>query len=187
MRCTRSSGPCGICNRGASQCRRPWQTRQRWWRDGLEKRRPRMVISGSAASAIGVEMDLLKRELAPIVDEAWGEIDLEAKRVLKLNLAGRKLVDFDGPHGWEYAGVNTGQLKLLKTPPEPGVFAGLRIVQPLFEVRVPFELSIMDLDTVPRGAKNIDLDPVVAAAEKLSRAEDDAIFNGLTAGGMTGI
>ena len=46
-------------------------------------------------------MDLLKRQKAPIVDEAWEQIDEEARRVLKLHLAGRKLVDFSGPHGWE--------------------------------------------------------------------------------------
>jgi len=44
-------------------------------------------------------MDLLKRNHAPITPEAWEQIDGEAKRVLQLNLAGRKLVDFDGPHG----------------------------------------------------------------------------------------
>ena len=35
-------------------------------------------------------MDLLKRTLAPILPEAWKAIDEEARRVLKLNLAGRK-------------------------------------------------------------------------------------------------
>ena len=44
-------------------------------------------------------MDLLKRELAPVTQEAWAQIDEEASRVLKLHLAGRKLVDFSGPHG----------------------------------------------------------------------------------------
>lgn len=44
-------------------------------------------------------MDLLKRNHAPITPEAWKQIDDEAKRVLQLNLAGRKLVDFDGRTG----------------------------------------------------------------------------------------
>ena len=44
-------------------------------------------------------MDLLKRSHAPITPEAWKQIDAEAKRVLQINLAGRKLVDFDGPTG----------------------------------------------------------------------------------------
>jgi uncharacterized linocin/CFP29 family protein len=39
-------------------------------------------------------MDLLKRELAPILPEAWKLIDAEATRVLRLNLAGRKFAAF---------------------------------------------------------------------------------------------
>ena len=60
------------------------------------------------------DMDLLKRDLAPILPEAWELIDREATRVLKLNLAGRKLVDVRGPHGWQFASVNTGRLQPLR-------------------------------------------------------------------------
>jgi len=52
-------------------------------------------------------LDLLKRELAPILPPAFAAVDAEAARVLKLNLAGRRIVDFRGPHGWELAAVNT--------------------------------------------------------------------------------
>ena len=55
-------------------------------------------------------MDLLKRELAPVLPAAFAAVDAEAARVLKLNLAGRRIVDFRGPHGWELAAVNTGRL-----------------------------------------------------------------------------
>jgi uncharacterized linocin/CFP29 family protein len=103
-----------------------------------------------------------------------------------LNLAGRKLVDFDGPHGFEYASVSTGRLDLL--PGEfHGVCAGVRRVQPLVELRTPILLDIMELDTVARGAENPDLDPVVKAAERLARAEDRAIFHGFEAGKIAGI
>jgi uncharacterized linocin/CFP29 family protein len=44
-------------------------------------------------------MDLLKRSLAPILPEAWALIDEEAKRVLQLRLAARRVVDFRGPFG----------------------------------------------------------------------------------------
>ena len=57
-------------------------------------------------------MDLLKRSLAPITPEAWEQIDEEAKRVLRLHLAGRKLVDVDGPYGWQHGAVNTGRLDI---------------------------------------------------------------------------
>lgn len=131
-------------------------------------------------------MDLLKRKLAPILPEAWTLIDAEGKRVLELALAGRKVVDFRGPHGWKLAAVNTGRLAMLPSP-GPDVNLGMRRVQPLVEVRVPIVLSIMELDTVARGADDADLGPVVDAAKKTARVEDDAIFNGLDAAGIAGI
>ena len=130
-------------------------------------------------------MDLLKRNHAPITPEAWKQIDAEAKRVLRLNLAGRKLVDFDGPHGWQYSAVNTGHLTI-RTDGGLGVPWGVRGVVPLIEIRVPFELPMMELDNASRGAV-LDLPAVVSAAEKAAHAEDTAIFNGFKAGGIEGI
>jgi uncharacterized linocin/CFP29 family protein len=132
-------------------------------------------------------VDLLKRNLAPILPEAWNLIDAEAARVLRLHLAGRKIVDFKGPYGWKFAAVNTGTLKLLSHEPAPDVGVGIREVQPLIEVRVPIKLSIMELDTVARGAEGPDLDSVVKAAAKAALVEDNAIFNGLPNAGIKGI
>jgi uncharacterized linocin/CFP29 family protein len=132
-------------------------------------------------------MDLLKREFAPILPDAWRAIDEEATRVLKLQLAGRKLVDFDGPHGWKHGAVNTGRLRMLKDQPVEGVSVGVRQIQPLVEVRTPIRLDIMELDSVARGANNPDLSAVVAAAERVARTEDSAIFNGFKDAGITGI
>ena len=132
-------------------------------------------------------MALLKRELAPILPEAFKAIDEEATRVLKLHLAGRKLVDFNGPHGWKYAAVNTGRLRLIQVEPEEGVAVGIRQVQPLVEVRTPIRLDMMELDSVARGASDPDLRPVIVAAEKVARTEDSAIFNGFKEAGITGI
>jgi len=132
-------------------------------------------------------MDLLKRKLAPVLPEAWKLIDDEAARVLRLHLAGRKLVDFQGPHGWKFAAVNTGRLDLLERGADPDVNIGVRRVQPLIEVRLPIHLSIMELDSVARGAENPELTAVVTAAEKAARVEDDAIFNGLPSAHIAGI
>jgi len=132
-------------------------------------------------------MDLLKRELAPILPEAWELIDNEAARVLKLNLAARKVVDFRGPFGWKFAAVNTGRLQILPELGDPDLNVGLRRVQPVVELRVPIKLSQMELDSVARGAEDPDLGAVVRAAEKLARAEDNTIFNGLEPGNINGI
>jgi uncharacterized linocin/CFP29 family protein len=132
-------------------------------------------------------MDLLKRQKAPIVDEAWEQIDEEARRVLKLHLAGRKLVDFSGPHGWDFGAVNTGRLKHIEKGPIEHVGHAIRDVRPLVELRAPILLPILELDYAARGADDLDLDPVILAAESVARAEDDAIFHGFAEGKITGI
>jgi uncharacterized linocin/CFP29 family protein len=133
-------------------------------------------------------VDLLKRKLAPILPEAWKLIDAEATRVLKLHLAGRKIVDFSGPKGWKEAAVSTGRLDLIEVPELPKeVGIGIREVQPLIEVRIPIALSIMELDTVARGADDPDLDNVVVAAEKMAAVENRAIFHGIKSAHIKGM
>lgn len=131
-------------------------------------------------------MDHLNRALAPISDAAWEEIDAEAKRTLKRTLAGRKLVDFTGPLGWEHSAVNRGRSRALRGPRD-GVRAKLREVQPLVEVAVPFTLERAELDAIARGARDADLAPVVKAARAAALTEDHAIFEGFGDAGIGGI
>jgi len=132
-------------------------------------------------------MDLLKRDLAPILPAAWDIIDREAARVLRLHLAGRKLVDFSGPFGWEHAAVNTGRLRALDRDPASEVGAALRLVRPLVELRAPIRLDLAELDAIGRGTVDPNLEDVVRAAERIARFEDGAIFNGLEPAGIEGI
>jgi uncharacterized linocin/CFP29 family protein len=131
-------------------------------------------------------VNALLRELAPIPAQAWREIEAEAKRTLQVMLAARKLVDFNGPLGWEAAAVNLGRLSELQSH-EAGVQSRLRTVQPLVELRVPFELSREELDAVTRGAADPDLDAVREAARKAAAAEDRAVFHGYPEAGIRGI
>jgi uncharacterized linocin/CFP29 family protein len=131
-------------------------------------------------------MNNLKRELAPISSSAWNEIDAEATRVLKLKLAGRKLVDFDGPLGPTAAAVNTGRREPLSAP-AADVEASRRQALPLVELRSYFELSREEMDAVERGAKDPELQPLIDAATRIAFAEDTAIFHGYAAGGIKGI
>ena len=132
-------------------------------------------------------MNDLLRELAPVSAEAWKEIEAEAKRTLTAMLAARKLVDFEGPLGWEASAVSLGRAPALKKTPEQGVEARLRKVQPLVELRVPFQLSREELEAVARGAKDIALDPVREAARSAALAEDRAVFHGYAEAGIGGI
>ncbi len=105
----------------------------------------------------GAVMNDLLRDLAPISEAAWATIEEEARRTLKLTLAARKLVDFRGPLGWDASAVSNGRARRLSAGPEPGVEARMREVQPLVELRVPFELTREELEAVGRGAADPDL------------------------------
>jgi len=132
-------------------------------------------------------MSHLRREIAPFSDEVWAEIDATATTVLKLHLAGRKLVDFSGPHGLKASTVDLGWTRQLAAPPAAGVSGHLRLAQPLVELRAPFRLAMADVRAIERGAKDADLDPVVDAAKAIARAEDHAIFHGYAEAGIKGI
>lgn len=132
-------------------------------------------------------MNDLHRELAPIPSDAWSEIEAEAKATLKLTLAGRKIVDFEGPEGWDCSAVGLGRAKPLAKQPHSGVEAAVRQVQPLVELRAPFELSRAELDAIARGAKDADLQPVKDAAKAIAVSEDSAIFHGFPEAGIEGI
>lgn len=132
-------------------------------------------------------MDILKRSLAPITSEAWEEIDKQAKDVLCGTLAGRKVVDVSEPKGWKFDSVSEGTLTLAEESPVEGVNYGVRNVLPLVEIRVPFSLSMWDLDDISRGSKTVDFTPLQDAARQAALFEDTAIFQGLEGADILGI
>ena len=131
-------------------------------------------------------MNNLHRELAPVSDAAWEQIEEETTRTLKRYLAGRRIVDVPSPGGISLPGVGTGHLRPIATPGE-GILARQREVKPLVELRVPFELSRQTIDDVERGSSDSDWQPAKEAAKKLAFAEDRAIFNGYPEANIQGI
>ncbi|MDT5011067.1 MAG: hypothetical protein QOH57_2684 [Mycobacterium sp.] len=131
-------------------------------------------------------MNNLYRELAPITEPAWVQIEVEATRTFKRHIAGRRVVDVSDPGGPVTAAVGTGHL-LDAEPPSSGVQAHLRESKPLVRLRVPFTLRRTDIDDVERGSQDSDWDPVKDAAKKLAFVEDRAIFEGYAAAGIGGI
>lgn len=132
-------------------------------------------------------MDILKRSLAPITDEAWDEIIDEARDALRQTLTARRFVDVIGPKGLDYPAVGLGRLDVPEKQPEDGVRYGVHRVQPLVETRIQIQLGVWELDNAARGAKDIDLDPVSDAAKSLALFEEDAIYRGFKAGGIAGM
>ncbi len=131
-------------------------------------------------------MNNLHRELAPISDAAWAQIEEETSRTFKRHLAGRRVVDVHGPAGSSLSAVGTGHLRPIEGPGD-GIHASQREVKPLVELRVPFELERQAIDDVERGAADSDWQPAKIAARRLAFAEDGAIFVGYSAAGIVGI
>ncbi len=132
-------------------------------------------------------MNHLFRDLAPISDKAWTEIEAEASGALKSFLAARRLVDFSGPHGWDASALALGTIDALKKAPVDGVEGAVRQVQPYVELRSRFSLSRRELDAVDRGHTSPDLQAVDDAARRAALAEDRAVFHGLDVLGGKGI
>ena len=131
-------------------------------------------------------MNNLHRELAPISDAAWAQIEEETSRTLKRYLAARRVVDLHGPSGTALSSIGTGHLLNISAP-DDGIVARQREVKALVELRVPFELDRQMIDDVERGANDSDWQPAKDAAQKIAFAEDRAIFEGYSAGGIQGI
>ena len=132
-------------------------------------------------------IDLLRRSLAPVTEEAWKEIDTRAAQVLRSQLTARGLVDFEGPRGWDFAAVNLGRLETGREGSPYDVPWGKRLVLPLVETRVPFQLDQMELDCVSRGSSDPDLRPLEDAARRIAMFEEAAIYQGFEAGRVEGI
>lgn len=131
-------------------------------------------------------MNNLHRELAPVSDAAWEQIEDEVSRTFKRHLAGRRVVDVHGPAGATLAAVGTGHLLPITTPGD-GVLARQREAKALVELRVAFDLDRQTVDDIERGANDSDLEPAKIAARRLAFAEDGAIFEGYSAAGIAGI
>jgi uncharacterized linocin/CFP29 family protein len=131
-------------------------------------------------------MNNLHRELAPISNGAWAQIEEETSRTFKRYLAGRRVVDVHAPEGTALSAVGTGHLRTIAAPKD-GIIARQREVKALVELRVPFELNRQMIDDVDRGANDSDWQPVKDAARLIAFAEDGAVFDGYAAAGIVGV
>jgi uncharacterized linocin/CFP29 family protein len=131
-------------------------------------------------------MNNLHRQLAPISDAAWAQIEEETTRTLKRYFAGRRVVDVPAPAGYGLPAVATGHLVSI-APPAEGIIANQREVKALVELRVPFELSRRAIDDVQRGSDDSNWQPAKDAAKTIAFAEDRAIFDGYGAANIQGI
>jgi len=132
-------------------------------------------------------MDHLYRDLAPLSDRAWQAVSDEAKTRLVPYLGARRLIDFEGPLGWEYSATNLGRTETLAEGMYDGVRARQRRVLPLVELRAAFSLARSELEDIDRGASDADFNDLERAARQIALSENQAVFHGFAAGGIGGI
>src|SRR5215831_19579925 len=135
-------------------------------RDPLQPRRA-MARSELAPLKERTGMNNLHRELAPISEAAWADLEEETTRTLKRYIAARRVVDVHGPGGIGLSAVGTGHLKMIAAPGD-GILARQREVRALVELRVPFELDRQQFDDVERGSGDSDWQPAKDAAQKIA-------------------
>ncbi|WP_129361015.1 MULTISPECIES: family 1 encapsulin nanocompartment shell protein [Micrococcaceae] len=128
----------------------------------------------------------LHRELAPVSSAAWAEIEEEAARTFKRNIAGRRVVDMPEAKGAEFSSLGTGHLKHSRDI-VPGAQTVSREIIPVLEVKVPFTVTRSAVDDVLRGSVDSDWQPVKDAATTVAAAEDTVVFHGNDSLGMTGL
>lgn len=131
-------------------------------------------------------MNNLHRRLAPISDAAWAQIEDEARRTLRRYMGARRVVDLEGPKGYDHSAVNLGRCAPLEAGLD-GVQTRQRRVLPLVELKAPFTLNRAEIDDVARGAEDADWQPLKDAALKLATAENTMVFQGLPAAGIDGM
>ena len=131
-------------------------------------------------------MTSLNRDLAPMTEVMWERVEREARDVLRLQLAARRILDFEGPLGWEHSAVDLGRVEPITGHSSRAIFRR-RVVRPIVELRVPFELERQELERIARGATTVDLDPLRDAAREFAAAEDSALFDGLPDAGIPGL
>lgn len=129
----------------------------------------------------------LNRALAPMSDAVWARVESEAREVLELHLAARRLFEFEGPLGWDHSALDLGRVERLASEAPTTVTLRKRLVRPLVELRVRFELDRRELESIDRGAPSVDLEPLRDAARQFAAAEDAALFDGYVPGGIPGL
>lgn len=148
---------------------------------------------GARASGImsegAVPISHLRRHDAPFGKPVWRRIDEEAKQALETYRSMRKLVEIEGPHGWEKSAVSLGRVRATRAEGlrVEGLELQERRVQPLLELRVPFAVTRAELEAIERGAEDPELDPLIDACKRLARAEDRVILYGHDDSGVRGI
>ncbi|MGQ0846685.1 MAG: family 1 encapsulin nanocompartment shell protein [Sporichthyaceae bacterium] len=131
--------------------------------------------------------DHLLRAFAPVADKAWELVDSEATSRLTNRLVARRLVDWSGPHGWEYSATSLGRARTVDPSMTKDARVRVRELLPVVELRVPFTVARAELDDAARGARDLEFADLDRAASQVAEWENTAILHGWPAAGIEGV
>jgi uncharacterized linocin/CFP29 family protein len=113
----------------------------------------------------------LGRDDAPLSPRLWEILDGTVLGVARGELAGRRLLEIDGPYGLGLKSVPLADEEI-----EDGVFVSASL--PVTVLRRQFALNVRDLAAFEREPSSIDLGPLVEATRAVVRKEDELVFRG---------
>jgi uncharacterized linocin/CFP29 family protein len=124
-------------------------------------------------------MEWLRRNAAPLSEKVWKEVDNIAGSMFKQAVVARRIVDFDGPRGWNHVATQLGTFKPAKTPRSSGK---VRFLVPdvmlLTELRADFAIPWADIDIFERVGPTLESKSIEDAAREMALAEDALLFYG---------
>jgi uncharacterized linocin/CFP29 family protein len=134
----------------------------------------------SANKLSGLPVSHLRRHDAPFGRDVWQRLDEEADQAFGTYRSMRKLMDIEGPYGWEKSAVSLGRVRAARAEElnVEGLELQQRRVQPLLELRVPFAVARAELEAIERGAEDPELGAVVEACRRVALAEDRIVLYG---------
>jgi len=122
-------------------------------------------------------MDWLRREIAPLTQSIWDQIEGAVTTAARHAMAARRIADFRGPQGWGQVAVQTGRMRRL--PGATGrAFLSLPEVILLAEIRAEFSLPWDAIETFERGGAVLDTHDAEEAGREVALAEDRLMFYG---------
>ena len=130
-------------------------------------------------------MNHLLREKAPITEAGWNELDGEAQERLEPGLAARKVVDFGGPHGWDYSATNLGRVAALTG--FEGVAGLRRRVLPWSRCAWTSRIAAPSWPTSSGAPTTSTSGRSTRRRGTMAQAENVAVFHGWLGAGIRGI
>jgi uncharacterized linocin/CFP29 family protein len=134
-------------------------------------------------------MTYLEREEAPFGEKLWGMIDRTVVGAARSQLAGRRLLEVQGPLGFGVRAVGRLESELGNTATFHDITATATSAPalPIPLIRAGFSLPVRDVAAAEEAGNPISLARVAIAAIAAARLEDQLIFFGNQSAGIDGL